>query len=136
LNWKDCHLDKAKVYPLNSIPKFPHQIKSAKIVPFNTSKKELDSLQKTRKYDEVIVPLKSSWSHKRRNKEIKKAWASYTNSVRIEDRTYFSFSTPIFSHNKLYAIVTLNQSYDGATYIFKKVDDKWTEIFMLGRWVS
>lgn len=136
LSWTDYKLTKAKVYSYKAVPKFSSQIRINRLVPFNTSQKSLDSLNMTRKYNEVIVPVKKSWGVKRRNKEIKRAWTNYSNSVRTEDKDYYRFSTPIFSDNELYAIVTLNQSGRGATYIFKKVDNKWTEIFLFKRWVS
>ena len=136
LNWNKYHLDKAKIYSIKSIPKFESQSRINRLVPFKTSNQKLDSLEKTKKYYEVIVPVKNSWGDKRRNKEIKKAWTKYSNSIKAEDKIYYRFSTPIFSDNELYAIVTLNQSGRGATHIFKKVNNRWTEIFMFGRWVS
>lgn len=136
LNWNNYHLDKAKVYSQKSIPKFESQSRINKLIPFKTSRQKLDSLEKTKEYYEAIVPIKHSWSDKRRNKEIKKAWTKYSNSIKTEDKIYYGFSTPFFSDNYLYAIVTLNQSGRGATHIFKKVDNKWTEIFVFRRWVS
>jgi hypothetical protein len=135
LNWNNYHLEKAQVYSLKSIPKFAGQIRINHLVPFKTPKQKLDSLEKAKNYNEVIVPVKSSWGDKRKNKEIKKAWIKYSNSIRTEDKIYFTFSTPFFSDTKLYAIVALNYSSGGAKYIFKKVDNKWTEIFMFGRWM-
>ena len=133
---KHYHLNKTKVYSLSSIPKFESQVRVNKIVQFKTSKQKLDSLEKTKEYNQVIVPIKSFWGDKRRKEEIEKAWTKYSNNTRTEDKIYFRFSTPIFSDNKLYAIITLNQSGTGATHIFKKVDDKWTEIFVFKRWVN
>jgi hypothetical protein len=136
LSWTNYKLTKAKIYSNTAVPKFSSQIRVNRLVPFNTSEQLLDSLEMTKKYIEVIVPVKNSWGDKRRNKEIKKAWAKYSNSIRTEDKVYFKFSTPIFSDNGLYSIVTLNRSDRGATYVFKKVDNKWNEIILIRRWVN
>ena len=136
ISWANYKLNKANVYSYNYVPKFSSQIRINRLVPYNTSQQVLDSLEKAKKYNEVIVPVKSSWSDNRKRKEIEKAWTKYAASKKSEDKIYFRFSTPIFSHNGLYAIITLNQADRGATHIFKKVDGRWTEIFMFRRWVS
>lgn len=136
ISWAVYDLEKAKIYSYTSIPKFASQIRINRIVPYKTSQQSLDSLEKLKKYNEVIVPAKSTWSDKRRSKEIEKAWVKYSDSKRPEDKVYFRFSTPIFSDNGLYVIITLNQSDRGATYIFKKIGDKWVEIFLFRRWIS
>lgn len=134
LNWATYNLDKAKVYSYENIPKFESQVRFNRLIPFNTSQQTIDSLKKTKKYNEVIIPIKKHWSKKRIDKEIKKVWTNYSNSIKIENKIYFFFSTPIIVDN--YAIITLNQTGRGATHIFKKEGDIWKEIFVFERWIS
>jgi hypothetical protein len=82
----------------------------------------------------MIVPVKKHWSKKRIDKEIQKTWDKYSNSIKPENKTYFSFSTPLIIDN--YAIVTLNQSVRGASYIYKKTNGIWKQILTFRRWVN
>jgi hypothetical protein len=136
LSWRNYNLEKARICSYADAPMFFSQIRLNRLVPFNTSKQVLDSMEKQKKHFELIVPVKTSWSDKRINKEIDKAWIKYFNSKKPEERLYFRFSTPIFSDNGLWAIVTLNQSDRGATHIFKKVEGKWIDVLLFGRWIS
>lgn len=132
LNWADFNLKNAKIYPYATIPKFESQIRIVQLRPFNTPKPLLDSLKKSKKYNEIIVPVKRYWSEKRINKETEKAWEDYSNSVKTENKVFFQFSTPIFVDN--YAIISLNTSGGGSQCIFKKINDKWERIFIVTGW--
>lgn len=134
INWKNYHLKNAKIYSIDSIPKFESQIKSTILVPYKINQEELDSLNKVKKYYEVIVPIKKSWGRKKIDKEIEKTWDERSKNVKAENKIYFRFSTPLIIND--YAIITLNQSGRGASYLYKYIDGFWTQIFIFKRWVS
>ena len=126
INWKNYELKNAKIYSIDSIPKFESQISINRIVPYKINQVEFDSLNRNKKFYEVIVPVKKFWSKKRIDREIHKAWETYSNSIDKENKTYFRFSTPLIVNN--YAIINLNQSGSGATYIYKNTNGIWKKI--------
>lgn len=133
INWRDYHLEKAKIYSIDSIPKFQTQMQLTQFVPYKINQDKLDSLNRTKKYYEVIVPIKKNWSNKKIEKEIEKAWKARVKYVKVENQIYFRFSTPIIIDN--YAIITLNQGHTGASYIYKYIEESWIQIFTFRRWI-
>ncbi len=90
INWNNYELNNAKVYSKNSIPKFENKIRLNRLVQYTIKQKELDSLNRTKEFYEVIIPIKSHWSKKRIDKEIQKTWDKYLKSIKTENKTYFS----------------------------------------------
>jgi len=126
LNWNNYKIEKAHLYSYNDIPKFATHLKLVTIISDKTSKSELDSLNRIKKYNEVIVPVKERWSKKRVEKEVEKKWGERNQSVELENKKYFKFSTPIFSSDHKYAIIQLVTGGERSiTYIFKKVNNYW-----------
>ena len=134
ISWNNYDLKNAKIYSIDSIPKFESQFRINIIVPYKISQVEFDSLNRKKKNYEVIVPVKKYWSEKRIDREIHKAWEKYSNSIEKENKTYFRFSTPLIVNN--YALVTLNQSGRGATYIYKNTNGIWKQLLIFRRWIS
>lgn len=134
VNWSNYHLEKAIHYSMELVPKFESSVEFSVLVPYTISKKRLDSLEKHKLYNQVIVRVKSSWSRQRKNKEVEKAWLKRATNTRAENKNYYRFSTPIFSEDNRYAVLKINQSAAGATYIFKNIDNQWTEILAFDYW--
>lgn len=137
IKWSDYQLVKAKTYTPATRPRFLHWGGPVVIsqVPYLTSKSKLDSLASV--YPDVLfLPVRHRWRNKGRQKELAKALASYDATVSEEDRICYRFSTPLLSQDGQYALVTLNETGTGATYVFKKTGGKWREIFVFKRWVS
>lgn len=128
INWINYDLKNAKIYSIDSVPKFESQIRLIRVVPKKISPVELDSLNRNKKLYEVILPVKKHWSKSRIDKEVQKTWEKYSNSIKAENKTYFSFSTPLIIDN--YAIITLNQSGSGASYIYKNTNGVWKQILI------
>lgn len=126
IDWHNYKLNGVHLYSYNDIPKFATHFRLTTVIPHKISKYELDSLNHTKKYNEVIVPVKKWWSEKRIEKEVEKKWNERDENTILENKKYFIFSTPIFSLNFKYAIIELVTGGEGSTtYVFKKVDNDW-----------
>lgn len=125
-HWHSYKINRVHLYPYNDIPKFTTHLRIIKEVPYKTPKSELDSLSRTKEYNQVIVPVKKWWSKKRGNREIEEKWAERHNNTKLEDKEYFKFSTSIFSLNYEYAVIEVITGGEGRVIcVFKKVDDDW-----------
>lgn len=126
INWHNYKIDGAHLYSYNDIPKFATHLRLTTIISYEISKFELDSLNHTKKYNEIIVPVKRWWSQKRIDREVNKKWDERNDNTILENKKYFIFSTPIFSSNYEYAIIEIITGGEGSvTYVLKKVDNSW-----------
>lgn len=54
-------------------------------------------------------------------------------SFREKNRVYYAFSTPVFSKNKEYCIITVSINYkkssEDKNFVLKRVNGKWKEVF-------
>lgn len=126
ISWHNYKIDRAILYQYNNIPKFATHLRIIHEIPFETSQFIQDSLNQNKKYNEVILPVKKSWSKKRRNKEANKKWEERDKNTVLENKKYFIFSTPIFSSNGKYAIMQLITGGEGSiTYVFKRKNKNW-----------
>lgn len=128
INWRVYNLEKAKVSSQDSIPKYFGWTRFTRAVPFNTSKSQLAEMNKTKKINEIFLPIRKTWSNKKISKKSDKAWEKYANSFEKENKTYFEFSTPVFFGN--FALIQYYGRGGGATLIFKNVNGHWEKITM------
>lgn len=135
IDWNDFEIQNAKIHPYQSIPQFQNLIRNYQLVPYDISQKELDNLNSNKQSDVLLVRVKKQWDQQRIDKECQDAYNRNSKRINKEDAAYFWFSKPLISKNG-YALVTLNQSTGGATYIFKKVDGLWQKIYIFNRWNS
>jgi len=133
VDWKNFTLTRAKLYPMQAAPTLDAGGRFFKTVSYDTPKETIDSLNNSKPHIAVYVPVRKRWSNKRIEKACNKAYEQYVNSIPQEDRVCFDFSTPLFVGD--YALVSLNKTGRGATYIFKKVNGSWDKIFVFERWV-
>ncbi|MGI4863886.1 MAG: hypothetical protein ACRYFZ_08180 [Janthinobacterium lividum] len=73
IDWKEYHLTKARLYPVATAPSLPVGVVAYRIVPFAIAKARLDSLNRSKKQYEILVPTKKNWSQKRIAKAAQKA---------------------------------------------------------------
>ena len=132
INWNNYALIKAKCVK-KRINNYTHSYRIINILPYNTS----DSvITQKRNKGIVSVLVKKGMSKKRIQAETDKAIQKYEQSFSAEDKAYYTFSKPVFSKNRDFALISLNRSYTGCIYIFKLVNGKWTKKFVYRCWVS
>lgn len=125
-DWHNYKINRAHLYSYNNIPRFATHSRLSTIISYKISKYELDSLSHTKKYNEVIVPVKKWWSKKRIEQEVEAKWNERNNSTILENKKYFIFSSPVFVANYEYAVIEIITGGEkSTTYVFKKVDDDW-----------
>jgi hypothetical protein len=132
INWKNYALDRAKCVK-KRINNYTHSYRIINILSYNSP----DSVI-TQKRSKGIIPvlIKKGMSKKRIQAETAKAIQKYDQSFSAEDKAYYTFSKPIFSKNRDFALISLNGSGTGCIYIFKLVDGKWIKKFVYKCWVS
>ena len=135
INWNDFELQNAKIHPYQNIPAFNNLIRNYQLVPYDISKRELDEINKNKQSDVAVVRVKKQWDEKRVQQECQHVYNEKSKSIKKEDASYFWFSKPLVS-KKGFAIVTLNESDKGATYVFKKTHGQWKKIFVFNHWNS
>lgn len=135
IDWNDFEIQKAKIHPYQNIPTFNNLVRNYQLVPYNISKNELDEINRNKYSDVVVVRVKKQWDEQRIQKECQDVYNSNLKNIKKEDASYFWFSKPLVS-KKGFALVTLNESNKGATYIFKKTDGQWKKIFVFNHWNS
>lgn len=135
IDWNDFEIKNAKIHQYQDIPKFHNLIRNYQLVPYDISKKELDEINRSKQSDVAIVRVKKEWDEQRIQRECNDVYSQSAKNLKKEDTTYFWFSKPLVS-KKGFALVTLNESNKGATYVFKKTDGQWKKIFVFNHWSS
>lgn len=136
INWRDYSIKKSRIYSYDSIPKFESGFWRTITVPYNTSKKIFDSLEKKKEFDEIVIRVKANWNDDKIWEVATKKRKQDEMQIRKEDRRYFSFSTPLFSDDNKYAIIQLNKTSQGHCCIYKFQNNQWIKVLVFGGWVS
>lgn len=136
LNFNNYNIEKARIYSEAKISNHFKLLRKAILIPFNYPKDKLDSLNENKDFGEVIVPVRKNWNEKKINKKVDKAWNEYEKLIKIEDKVFFYISTPLFSKNKKYSLITLKRSNGGNYLLYKKENDKWIKIADFGWWAN
>lgn len=135
VDWNDFKIKNAKVYTYENIPAFKSLIRHYYLVSSDISKDDIKRLTQNKHAQELIVPVKNNWDEKRIQKKCNSYYKQFTKSMNLEDKTYFWVSKPLISKNG-YAMLTLNEGTKGATYLFKKVNNQWKNIYVFHQWSS
>lgn len=121
LQWKAFNIKKAKFHT-DSVA-HPKELYTVYFVPFKTSQKTFDSLQKNRKPYTFYVKNNKYWSDKNRWLKAYKTWNSIRKSGG-EERYYFHIGVPIFSKDRKYVRVIhrvqTNCGYRNSVTFYKK----------------
>jgi len=116
-------------------PKYPGSTIISMIIPYDTPDKVVDSLNSLSS-NQVFVPVKEHWGENKIKKETNKAWERKLENFEPEESTFYRFSTPVFSDDKKYALIAVDQRGQGSLYIFKFTGKFWVKIAAFPRWVS
>jgi|GEM_PF-6173039 len=131
--WKDhpSALPKARYSDYAHLPFTFGQQDPIKILPLDVKQSVIDSLERRHI---LCVKVRPNLTKAQIQDAISKAAMIYIKRPR-EEQNYYIFSKPIFSANKEYAYIEVDQSLRGNTYIFRYVAGKWVKIFE-GWWIS
>ena len=133
LNWNSFNLPNAKTYSIDSIPKFSENLRTNVIViNENNSKIVVDFIN----HRQLRLVTGKSKTKKEIDEAIVQAWENFDKAIRKENKVYFKFSTPIFSDDKKYALIQINNSGSGKYYIYRKEKSSWVKIYTFGYWVG
>ena len=133
LNWNSFNLPNAKIYSIDSIPKFSENLRTnVIIINENNSEIVVDFIN----HKQLRLVTGKSKTKKEIDEAIVKAWENFDKAIRKENKVYFKFSTPIFSDDKKYALIKINNSGSGKYYIYRKEKSSWVKIYTFGYWVG
>ncbi|AWA31143.1 hypothetical protein HYN48_14155 [Flavobacterium magnum] len=142
LNWNDYNIPRAKVISPKEIPKYHLNSRIVVVRYSDTPKEELDRLEKDKPFGKIIVIIDKNWSEERKQREIdekvddfEKRFAEYQSTFAEEDKIYYSFSTPVFSDDNKYALMSIHvdsrkSSCCGCSYLFKFENESWQQIYI------
>lgn len=137
INWRKTELKDARYYSYKNLPRhLSSSFRVSKNANLNLTQKQIDSLNKTIASSELYVKFKPNWNDERRKKEAEKAWERNDKFISKENRIYYQFSTPQFSTDKAYAIISIKKGSSGSTLIFKRTEVGWKKIYEFNRWVA
>jgi hypothetical protein len=130
--WNDYNITKAKVV-LKTPIKYTNSYRIINYLPFKTTDSVMQSYR-----NKGIIPVrkKSSYSARRLKIEQAKAIEQYDNSFPIEEKNLYSFTKPIFSRDKNFVLIGLNNGDCGCLYIFKLINGGWIKLFQYKCWVA
>lgn len=126
VDWNNFQLKKAKIAPIDQLPKTLAASNHVVLVRHTIKKSILDSLNQVKAYNKYYIPIRKTWSSKRIQREIDQTIKTIKDKIPLEDRDYYRFSTPLFAED--YALLKVQSSQGGVSYIFKKTKEKWTKI--------
>lgn len=138
INWCDYDFENAKCIAFQDLPKFPgYNWRRNILVSYSKYKDErvLDSLNNLKR-NELYIPVKRFWTNKRIQKEISKAWERFESKFEKEEKDFIRLSTPVFSEDKKYALISIHNLGRGRSYIYKKLNGKWIKIADYDWWIA
>lgn len=130
LNWVDYKIENARIYSYKDIPKNKWDVFLTAIYAYDHiySRKKFDSIRNSHP-NSIYIRVCRNWSKDKINGQVKKARKKWEASTPKEDQKFFTFSTPIFSNDKNYAMVSFRSQRIEMFYIFKWKEGKWTKIW-------
>jgi hypothetical protein len=136
--WRNFNVKNAK---LNSEYICKEIVKNETILFRAKNKIELDSIVKQDIPNIIAIQINPKWSERKTNSIITKAYIKHQIKEQcLEDKTYFSFTIPIFSEDKKYFRITIleGKAYkiSATTFIYKIENKKITLVYEYGRWAT
>ncbi|MCF3111645.1 hypothetical protein LL912_22855 [Niabella sp. CC-SYL272] len=136
INWRKFKIPRARINPYGKIPHYESQVWIVTLLPWSTPDSVLERKRRDNKSSGVILKIKESWTKVQQNEAIQKERERYANSLRPEDKKYFAISTPIFSKDRLYAIIEVRTALEGWCQVYKKVKGRWVYQITLSHWMA
>jgi hypothetical protein len=132
LYWKNFDLINAKCVDRRHLPHYSYAYRIFQYIPYNAKDSILKKLD-----TENIIPIlvKPKMTKAALEKAREMAVEKYEGRP-IEEKKWYFFSKPIFSNNREYVLISLNNNESGCLYIFKLVKSRWTRVFKYRCWVS
>ncbi|MFD1257197.1 hypothetical protein ACFQ3S_10345 [Mucilaginibacter terrae] len=129
--WSSYPLPKARYVDRYHLPKNVSLTRVFKYVPASTDQYIIDSLEKR-----GIIPIRTqpNTRSKKAEKLIKK-WIAAYNKRPKEEKNFYVISKPVFTSNKQYGLIKVDEAGQGCTYIFKNQNGQWIIIIAL-HWVA
>jgi len=91
-------------------------------LPYGTPEKIVDSLNNLEP-DGVYVCIDKDWSKRKIERKFEKAVKK-----KLKELNYYSFSAPVFSDDKKYAVIDVNEIGHGNKYLFRYNGKRWIMI--------
>jgi len=120
--WSAYNFPKAKCIDKDHLPRHNPHVRIIRIMPANTPKKVIDSLEAK---DQIVVVVKKGATKKQIALQEKKMLARYEAKWPEESYSVFIFSKPIFSSDRQYAIISVELNGGGCHYAFKNINGRW-----------
>ncbi|WP_345954504.1 hypothetical protein [Mucilaginibacter sp. PAMB04168] len=123
--WNDYPLPYARYVDEKSLPFYPFQNIILKYVPIATKASTIDSLWKKHI---VAVPVSSGANEKQLKRAELKVMAAIRKKPE-EEKNYYIIWKPVFSSDKRFALLAVDENGQGHTYIFKRDGNRWLIIY-------
>lgn len=136
INWNEFTLKKAKVYSDDKIPKFKSSFYEYILVDKKMSQKKLDSIIDNKKYSQIVVKVNPNWSEERKIKQSHKELKNQESRIKKENRDFYSISSPIFSSDKKFAIISFRDCCHTVGYLYFYSNKNWHQYLEFYRIVS
>ncbi len=137
IDWKKLQLENVKYYSNNNLPRhYSASLRISRIADAKFNQNQIDSINNGIPSSELFVKIKPKWKQKRIQKEYQKAWDRNDKIISKENNVYYTFSTPQFSVDKKYAIISIKIGSSGSILIFKKTEVGWKKIYKFNIWVG
>lgn len=131
LKWSNHSLPKAKPVDRAHLPYCLGQLRIVHYLPINTKQSIIDSLESK---NIMGVRVNPNSSRKQAKKQLDRAMAIYYKRPK-EERNYYIISKPVFSIDKKFALISVDEVGQGVTYILKNQGGKWVIVYS-SRWVA
>ncbi|WP_133945435.1 hypothetical protein [Epilithonimonas xixisoli] len=136
INWNEFNLNKAKVYSDDKIPKFKSSFYEYILVDKKMSQKKFDSIISNKKYNQIFVRVNPKWNEEKKRKECHIELKKQEGNIKKEDQDFYSISTPIFSVDKKFAIISFRDCCHTVGYLYFYSNKNWQQYFEFYRLVS
>ncbi|GEM_PF-2446977 len=136
INWKDYNLEKAHIFPYDEIPKFKSALYEYILVDKKISQKQFDGIRNDKKYNQIVVKINPKWSKEKKKKECQKALKKREEIIKLENRDFYSISSPFFSLDKKFAIIYYRDCCSTNGYLYFLSNNKWEQILKFYRSIS
>jgi len=137
MSLRDYKIKKARFFSyLRMRPILPRYSRKDTLVPLNTSKQIIDSLNKY-DYENFYTAVDKTWPKYKINKEITLNHKRYKESFNDEDNHEYFFSKPVFSEDNNFAFIEVQHCrLTGTHYLFKYKNGKWMLEKEMETWIS
>lgn len=129
VNWSKFHLENARVYSYERIPKFRSPLYHRIFLDKKMNKKHIDSVIAEKKYYQIIILGNSKWSDEKIKRKFQKEFEYRNKKIKKEDQDFYAISNPIFSVDKKFAIIYYSTCCSTSGYLYYCSNDKWEQYF-------